>query len=117
MQFLYADGTDAHFMDTESFDQIDGPGGDARRRAALDPAHRRGRPPVHRRPARRLKLPSAVELEVTETEPGRQGRHGVRRRRQARDARDRRGVQVPLFVNIGDRVRVDTRSGEYVSRA
>ena len=51
MQFLYADGTDAHFMDTESYEQMAVPEGARRRGAALDQAQRRGRRAVHRRPA------------------------------------------------------------------
>ena len=52
MQFLYADGTDAHFMDTESFEQIAVPEPSRRGRAALDQAEQRGGGAVHRRRAR-----------------------------------------------------------------
>jgi elongation factor P len=64
-----------------------------------------------------LQLPSAVDLEVTETEPGLRGDTasggGTKPALLETGAR----VHVPLFVNIGDRVRVDTRTGDYVSRA
>ena len=64
-----------------------------------------------------VQLPSAIDLEVTETEPGLRGDTasggGTKPAMLETGAR----IQVPLFVNIGDVVRVDTRSGEYVSRA
>ena len=91
MQFLYADGTDAHFMDTESYEQMAVPEDGRRRRAALDEAQRRGRRALHRRRSPRdLQLPASVELEVTQTEPGLRGDTASGRRQQARDARDRR---------------------------
>ena len=61
-------------------------------------------------------LPAAVELEVTETEPGIQGDR-VSGARKPATLETGLVVQVPLFVNVGDRVKVDTRSGEYLSRA
>ena len=63
-----------------------------------------------------LDLPAAVELEVTETEPGMQGDR-VSGARKAATLETGLVVQVPLFVNTGDRVKVDTRSAEYLSRA
>ena len=51
MQFLYADGTDAHFMDTETYEQIDDPAGAGRRRRSMDPAERGGRRALRRRRA------------------------------------------------------------------
>ncbi len=62
-------------------------------------------------------MPSAVELAVTETEPGLKGTPP--RAAATKPATLESGVEVdvPLFVNEGDRVRVDTRTGEYVSRA
>ena len=63
-----------------------------------------------------VELPAAVELEVTDTEPGMQGDR-VSGARKAATLETGLVVQVPLFVNVGDRVKVDTRSGEYLSRA
>ena len=61
-------------------------------------------------------LPASVELEVTDTEPGVQGDRvsGARKSAQVETGLT---LQVPLFVNIGDRIKVDTRSGEYMTRA
>jgi elongation factor P len=61
-------------------------------------------------------LPAAVELSVTETEPGVQGDR-VSGARKPATLETGLVIQVPLFVNIGDRVKVDTRSGEYLTRA
>jgi elongation factor P len=62
-----------------------------------------------------LDLPAAVELEVTATEPGVQGDR-VSGARKPATLETGLIVQVPLFVNTGDRVRVDTRSGDYLTR-
>jgi elongation factor P len=61
-------------------------------------------------------LPAAVELEVTETEPGVQGDR-VSGARKPATVETGAVVQVPLFIEIGDRVKVDTRSGDYLGKA
>ena len=63
-----------------------------------------------------VELPAAVELAVTDTEPGMQGDR-VSGARKAATLETGLVVQVPLFVNVGDRVKVDTRSSDYLSRA
>jgi elongation factor P len=64
-----------------------------------------------------VQLPSAIDLEVTETEPGVRGDTASGGGTKPATLQTGARVNVPLFVNIGDMVRVDTRSGEYVSRA
>ena len=64
-----------------------------------------------------LQLPSAVDLEVTETEPGLRGDTASGGGTKPATLETGAQSQVPLFVNVGDRVRVDTRTGDYVSRA
>ena len=64
-----------------------------------------------------VQLPSAVDLEVTETEPGLRGDTASGGGTKPATLETGAQVHVPLFVNVGDRVRVDTRSGDYVSRA
>jgi elongation factor P len=64
-----------------------------------------------------LQVPSAVELAVEETEPGVRGDTASGGGDKPAKLESGVTVRVPLFVNVGDRVRVDTRSGEYVSRA
>jgi elongation factor P len=117
MQFLYADGTDAHLMDPQSFDQIAVPEGqvaDALRwikpSDEIDALFIDGA-------LSDLALPSAVDLEVTHTDPGVKGDTVSGGGSKPATLETGATVQVPLFVNIGDKVRVDTRSGEYVSRA
>jgi elongation factor P len=117
MQFLYADGSDAHFMDSESFEQVAIP------EATLAEALRWTRPndevellSIDGQPTD-LQLPSAVDLAVSETEPGVRGDTASGGGTKPATLETGARVQVPLFVNVGDRVRVDTRSGDYVSRA
>jgi elongation factor P len=61
-------------------------------------------------------LPASVELIVTETEPGVQGDR-VSGARKPATLETGHVLQVPLFVNQGDKIKVDTRSGEYITRA
>ncbi len=117
MQFLYADGTSAHFMDVESYEQLEVPEG------SVSEALRWTKPSsevdvlfIDERPAD-VQLPSAVDLEVTETEPGLRGDTASGGGTKPATLETGATIQVPLFVNVGERVRVDTRSGEYVSRA
>jgi elongation factor P len=117
MQFLYADGADAHFMDLESYDQITVPEDQvAEPLKWVLPSQEVEVLYVDERPAD-VQVPSAVELAVQATEPGVKG--DTASGGGDKPARLESGVtvRVPLFVNEGDRVRVDTRSGEYVSRA
>ncbi len=117
MQYLYRDGTDAHFMDSESYEQLTVPEttiAEALRwmkeSEEVDVLY------IDDEPAD-VQLPSAIDLEVAETDPGVRGDTvsggGTKPAVLQTGAR----IQVPLFVDIGDRVRVDTRTGEYVSRA
>lgn len=117
MQFLYADGQDAHFMDSESYEQLPVP------QSQLEDELRFTKPNdevellfVDGQPSG-LQLPSAVDLEVTETEPGLRGDTASGGGSKPATLETGAAVQVPLFVAVGDRVRVDTRTGKYVSRA
>jgi elongation factor P len=117
MQFLYADGQDAHFMDVETYEQFAVP------EAQVAEELRWTKPNdevellyIDDQPGG-LQLPSAVDLEVTETEPGLRGDTASGGGNKPATLETGATVQVPLFVNIGDKVRVDTRSGKYVSRA
>jgi elongation factor P len=62
-------------------------------------------------------VPSAVDLEVTQTDPGLRGDTVSGGGNKPATLETGATVQVPLFIEVGERVRVDTRSGEYVSRA
>ena len=117
MQFLYRDGSDAHFMDTESYEQVAIP-----ESALADPLRWMKDSEevellyIDSQPTD-VQLPSAMDLTVTETEPGVRGDTASGGGTKPAVLETGARIQVPLFVNIGDAVRVDTRSGEYVSRA
>jgi elongation factor P len=117
MQFLYRDGTDAHFMDTQTYDQLTIPESavaDALRfmkeSEEVDVLY------IDDKPAD-VQLPSAIDLKVADAEPGLRGDTASGGGSKPAVLETGTRIQVPLFVNAGDTVRVDTRSGEYVSRA
>jgi elongation factor P len=117
MQFLYAEGSDAHFMDMESYEQIAVP--EDRLRETLrwcSPSSEVDVLFIDEQPSD-LQLPASVELEVTETEPGVRGDTASGGGNKPATLETGATVQVPLFVNIGDRVKVQTETGEYMSRA
>jgi elongation factor P len=117
MQFLYTDGTDAHFMDTQSYDQMALPQEQvAESLKWILPNEEVDLLYVDESP-RDVQVPSAVEMAVTETQPGLKGDTASGGGDKPATLESGVVVRVPLFVNEGDRVRVDTRSGEYVSRA
>lgn len=115
-QFQYQDGEEFHFMNTETFDQVmlrDDQLGDVkyyiREGDTVDILTYNGEPID-------LEIPPSVVLEVTNTEPGIKGDTATGGTKQAMTETGLR-VLVPLFVNTGDRVKVDTRTGKYVERA
>ena len=116
MQFLYRDGADFVFMDTTSYDQMTAAPaslGDAPNYLKEgDEANLQ----MYNGEIVGVELPAAVELTVTETEPGIQGDR-VSGARKPATLQTGHVVQVPLFVNTGDVIKVDTRSGEYLTRA
>jgi elongation factor P len=117
MQFLYTDGTDAHFMDAESYEQLALPEDQVTESLKwIVPNEEIDLLYVDEAPSD-VQVPSAVELTVTETQPGVKGDTASGGGDKPATLESGVVVRVPLFVNEGDRVRVDTRSGEYVSRA
>ena len=116
MQFLYRDGDGWNFMDPDSYEQFS-----ASETAVGDTAHWlkeedvctvtlwNGEPMM-------VTAPNFVSLEITETDPGLKGdtsSGGQKRATMETGA----VVRVPLFLQIGDLIKIDTRTGEYVSRA
>ncbi len=116
MQFLYRDGADFVFMDTTSYEQMTATPallGDAPNYLKEgDEANLQ----MYNDEIVGVDLPASVELTVAETEPGIQGDR-VSGARKPATLQTGLVVQVPLFVNIGDVIKVDTRSGEYLTRA
>ncbi|MEZ5379793.1 MAG: elongation factor P [Acidimicrobiales bacterium] len=115
-QFLYRDGNDYVVMDNETYDQRNVPGeslGDAVNYLVENSTVTLltfGDEIVG------VDLPSSVELAITETEPGVQGDR-VSGARKPATLETGLVVQVPLFVGPGERIKVDTRTGEYITRA
>jgi elongation factor P len=117
MQFLYADGTDAHFMDQESYEQIAlSEGSVAEPLKWIKPNESVDMLYIDGEPAD-IQLTASVELEVTHTEPGMKGDTASGGGNKPATLETGATVNVPLFVNIGDRIKVDTRSGSYMARA
>jgi elongation factor P len=117
MQYLYDSGDAAVFMDTESYEQLEIPReGIADELQWVLPNDNVELLLVDERPAG-VQVASAVDMTVTQTDPGLKGDTASGGGTKPATLESGVVVQVPLFVNEGDRVRVDTRSGEYVSRA
>ena len=117
MQYLYDSGDAQVFMDTQSYDQLELAGD------VTGEGMRWVRPNdevevlfVDERPAG-VQIPSAVDLAVTETQPGLKGDTASGGGTKPATLETGVTIEVPLFIEEGERVRVDTRSGEYVSRA
>jgi len=117
MQYLYADGEEAHFMDLETYDQVAVPvSAVAEALKWVKPASEVEVLYIDDKPTD-IQLPGSVELEVTETEPGVRGDTASGSATKPAVLETGARIQVPLFVEVGDRVRVDPRSGQYLSRA
>lgn len=115
MQYLYTDGELYYFMDNETYEQI--PLEYSQVEDAIiylkenDTAVIR----FHKGNAFDVQAPNFVELEVTQTEPGAKGNTATGATKPA-TLETGATVLVPLFINIGDVIKVDTRSNEYLSR-
>ena len=116
MQFLYRDGTDYVFMDTTSYDQLQVPPDALGEAPNFLKEGDAANVQMYNSEIVGVELPAAVELTVTEAEPGMQGDR-VSGARKPATLQTGHVVQVPLFVNTGDVIKVDTRSGEYLTRA
>ncbi|HJM22544.1 MAG TPA: elongation factor P, partial [Acidimicrobiales bacterium] len=116
MQYLYADGNDFVFMDNETYEQLQV----ARHQlgAASDYLVEGNGAVLQMYGTEVLgtELPASVILTVAQTEPGIQGDR-VSGARKAATMETGIVVQVPLFIETGERLKVDTRSGEYIERA
>ncbi len=116
MQFLYREGTDYVFMDNETYEQMHVPSDNVGNAVNFLKEGDSAVLPTYKDEIIGVDLPAAVELEVTDTEPGIQGDR-VSGARKPATLETGLVVQVPLFINPGERIKVDTRSGEYLSRA
>jgi len=116
VQFLYDDGAEAHFMDQDTYDQFGLPHATvADALPYMQPSTSVQMLTVDGSPTG-VQLPASVELAVTDTEPGVKG-DTVSNVTKPATLETGAIVQVPLFVNVGDRIKVDPREARYISRA
>jgi elongation factor P len=115
MQFLYRDGDQLHLMDNATYEQIAVPVELVENDDLLAPNTDVQVLLVRERPFR-VELPTFVELAVTRTDPGVKG-DTVSNVTKPAELETGATVDVPLFVNEGDRLRIDTRTREYAARA
>jgi len=115
LQYLYAEGSQYYFMDNETYEQtfltkeqLGESKGFLQENVTVAILYYQGKPIA-------VELPMFVELEVTRTEPGVRGDTASGGSKPA-TLETGTTIQVPLFVNEGDKVKIDTRTGEYIER-
>ena len=116
VQYLYNDGVFHYFMDNESYEQV------ALTSDQIGEAMNYLKEGLnleiltHKGETVDIELPTAVELQVVETDPGFKGDTATAGSKRAK-LETGLGVQVPLFINVGDTLKIDTRSGKYLEKA
>ena len=115
MQYLYADGDLYNFMDTENFEQMAMNAADIQDSMKFVKENEMVKMLSHNGSVFAVEPPLFVELEITETEPGFKGDTATGATKPA-TVETGATVYVPLFVNQGDKIKIDTRTGEYLSR-
>ncbi len=114
MQYLYADDL-YHFMDTETYDQIDLSADQIGDALKFVKENEMVKIMSHNGEVFAVEPPLFVELEITECEPGLKGDTATGATKPCTVETGAK-IMVPLFVNQGDRIKIDTRTGEYLSR-
>ncbi len=114
-QFLYNDGTDFVFMDNDTYEQLPIPADIVGDSARFLLENGTATISMHEGEALQVELPASVVLEITYTEPGLQGDRSSAGTKTA-TVETGAEIQVPLFVEQGTRVKVDTRDGSYLGR-
>ena len=115
MQYLYADGDLYNFMDTENYEQMAMSAADIQDSMKFVKENEMVKMLSHNGSVFAVEPPLFVELEITETEPGFKGDTATGATKPA-VVETGATVYVPLFVNQGDTIKIDTRTGEYLSR-
>lgn len=116
MQYLYSNGNDHAFMDNQTFEQMELQTSQIESELNYLKENMKVDVMTYEEETLGVELPNTVELEVTETEPGIKGDTASGGTKPA-TLETGLSVQVPFFVNEGDRLVIDTRSGSYISRA
>jgi elongation factor P len=115
MTYLYADGSDFVFMDTDTYDQIHVPASAVGEAKDYLLENTNATVAIHDNTVLYVELPASVELTITYTEPGVQGDRSTGGTKPA-TLETGATVQVPLFVTQGEKIKVDTRDGRYIGR-
>ena len=116
MTYLYQDGADYVFMDGDTYDQIHVPGETVGSGRDYLLENTEATVAVHDGTPLYVELPVTMELGVAHTDPGLQGDRSTGGTKPA-TLETGAQIQVPLFVNTGDKLKVDTRDGRYLGRA
>lgn len=116
MQYLYKDESGYHFMDNSTYDQTFLTEEQVGDQAKLLQENANVMVLRHNGEVIDVSLPMFVTLEITETEPGFKGDTASSTNKPAK-VETGAAVQVPIFINIGDKIKIDTRTGEYIERA
>jgi elongation factor P len=115
MTYLYREGEDFVFMDTETFDQTPIPAATVGSTADYLLENMNATVAVHDSTPLYVELPASVELIISHTDPGLQGDRSTGGTKPA-ELETGATIQVPLFVTTGEKVKVDTRDGRYLGR-
>ncbi len=115
MQYLYREGADFVFMDIQSYEQLHVPSETVGKGADYMFESQEAVVALHDGTPLYVELPAAVELTVSYTEPGLQGDRSTGGTKPA-TLETGAELAVPLFITTGEKIRVDTRSGEYLGR-
>ena len=115
MQYLYSDGELYYFMDEKTFEQISLPSATLKEAALYLSEGVTAKIALYKEEALAVELPPSVDLEVSSTEPGFKGDTQSATTKPAKLATGLT-LQVPLFINPGDVIKVSTKSGEYLER-
>lgn len=115
MQYLYKDGDDFVFMDNTTYEQMTIPAAVVGEAADYLLENTVATVAIHEENPLYIDMPASVELEVTYTEPGLQGDRSTGGTKPA-TLETGKQVNVPLFITTGEKIKVDTRTGEYLSR-
>ena len=115
MQYLYKEGTDFVFMDTQTYEQLPVPADTVGDAAHFLLENQEAIVAVHEGAPLYVELPASVELTITYTEPGLQGDRSTGGTKPA-TVETGYEIAVPLFITTGEKVKVDTRDGSYLGR-
>jgi len=115
VQYLYNDGNLYYFMDNETYEQITLSGEQVGEAIGYLKEGLNLEILTHKSEVVSIELPTAVELQVIETEPGFKGDRATAGTKSAK-LETGLAIQVPLFINVSDSIRVNTRTGEYLEK-